>query len=184
MSVSTISPAEVADALRSGPGAELIDVRTPVEFRGLHAIPARNVPLDRLETIAEGDRTRRLYVICQSGARGAKARDELASRGFTNVINVEGGTLAWEKAGLPVVRGKKAISLERQVRIAAGSLVLLGVVLSWLVHPYWIGISAFVGAGLVFAGVTDTCGMALILARMPWNQIRDESSSDAAACRL
>lgn len=184
MSVSTISPQEAHSALRNGQGTELIDVRTPVEFRGLHAAPARNVPLDRLDSIVEGDRNRPLYVICQSGARGAKARDELASRGFTNVVNVEGGTLAWEKAGLPVVHGRKAISLERQVRIAAGSLVLLGVALSWLVHPYWIGVSAFVGAGLVFAGITDTCGMGLILARMPWNQVRDESPSDGAACRL
>ena len=77
------------------------------------------------------------------------------------------------EAGLPVVRGKKAISLERQVRIAAGSLVLLGVLLGWLVHPAFIGLSAFVGAGLVFAGVTDTCGMGMMLARMPWNQVKD-----------
>jgi hypothetical protein len=75
---------------------------------------------------------------------------------------------------LPVVRGRKAISLERQVRIAAGLLVLLGVLLGWLVHPVLFGLSAFVGAGLVFAGVTDFCGMGLLLARMPWNQCRDE----------
>jgi hypothetical protein len=71
---------------------------------------------------------------------------------------------------LPVVRGKKAISLERQVRIAAGSLVLLGVIGSLLIHPYVIGLSAFVGAGLLFAGITDTCGMGMLLARMPWNR--------------
>ena len=89
------------------------------------------------------------------------------------MVNVEGGTLACVEAGLPVVRGKKAISLERQVRIAAGSLVLLGVLLGWFVHPAFIGLSAFVGAGLVFAGITDTCGMGMMLARMPWNQVKD-----------
>ena len=82
------------------------------------------------------------------------------------------------ESGLPVVRGKKAISLERQVRIAAGLLVLLGAVLGWLVHPAFVGLSAFVGAGLVFAGVTDTCGMGMLLARMPWNQVNE----GAAAC--
>ena len=94
---------------------------------------------------------------------------EVPGRRFSNVVNVEGGTLAWEKAGLPVVPGKKAISLERQVRIAAGLLVLLGTAFGWFVHPAFLGLSAFVGAGLVFAGVTDTCGMGMLLARMPWN---------------
>jgi rhodanese-related sulfurtransferase len=86
------------------------------------------------------------------------------------VVNVEGGTVACAAAGLPVVRGRKAVSLERQVRIAAGLLVVLGVALGWLVHPALVGLSAFVGAGLVFAGVTDTCGMGMLLARMPWNR--------------
>ncbi len=76
-----------------------------------------------------------------------------------------------------MVRGKKTISLERQVRIAAGTLVLVGSALGAFVHPYWIGLAAFAGAGLVFAGVTDTCGMAMFLARMPWNQVRDQSAA-------
>jgi hypothetical protein len=84
------------------------------------------------------------------------------------------------ECGLPVVRGKKAISLERQVRIAAGLLVLLGALLGWLVHPALVGLSAFVGAGLVFAGVTDTCGMGLLLARMPWNQVNDAANTCCA----
>jgi hypothetical protein len=91
-------------------------------------------------------------------------------------LNVEGGTIACENAGLPLARGTKVMSLERQVRIAAGSLVLTGIVLGWLVHPYLIGLSAFVGAGLVFAGVTDTCGMGMLLARMPWNTRAPKSS--------
>ena len=95
------------------------------------------------------------------------------------MVNVEGGTLACVDAGLPVVRGKKAVSLERQVRIAAGSLVLLGAALSF-VHPAFVGLSAFVGAGLVFSGITDTCGMGMILARMPWNQVSQDSTSCCA----
>ena len=88
------------------------------------------------------------------------------------MVNVEGGTLACEQAGLPVERGRKTMSLERQVRITAGSLVVIGTVLGRFVHPGFYGLSAFVGAGLVFAGVTDTCGMGMLLARMPWNQAR------------
>jgi rhodanese-related sulfurtransferase len=116
-----------------------------------------------------------LYLICRSGSRGQKACEKFLAAGFKNVVNVEGGTLAWAECGLPVVRGRKAMSLERQVRIAAGSLVLIGAVLAWLVHPAFLVLSALVGAGLVFAGITDTCGMGMLLARMPWNRVRESS---------
>jgi rhodanese-related sulfurtransferase len=177
MSAPAISPRQVAD-LGKGGKIDLVDVRVPAEFRELHAQGARNVPLDRLDPAAvmrarSGSRDQPLYVICRSGSRGRQACEKFRAAGFPNVVNVEGGTLAWAECGLPVVRGPKAISLERQVRIAAGSLVLLGVLFGWLVHPAFLGLSAFVGAGLVFAGVTDTCGMGLLLARMPWNRAGD-----------
>lgn len=177
MEVVTISPRDLAAKRRRGEAVELIDVRTPVEFREVHCPFARNVPLSDLDpkavmTARNGTTDKPLYVICRSGSRGKQACEKFVAAGFANVVNVEGGTLAWAECGLPVNRGKKAISLERQVRIAAGLLVLLGAVLGFFVHPYFIGLSAFVGAGLVFAGVTDTCGMGLMLARMPWNQVR------------
>jgi rhodanese-related sulfurtransferase len=160
---------------------DLIDVQTPVEFRELHIAGARNVPLDRLDPAAimqsrGGGREQPIYLICRSGSRGRQACEKVLAAGFTNVVNVEGGTLACVEAGLPVVRGRKAISLERQVRIAAGSLVLLGVLLGRLVDPLFFGLSAFIGAGLVFSGITDTCGMGVMLARMPWNQVRDAAT--------
>ncbi len=175
MNASSISPAQLAELCKEGKEIELIDVRTPVEFREVHVEIARNVPLDQLDTAALVQARRQsanepLYVICRSGGRGRQACEKFLQAGFSNVVNVEGGTMACVEAGLPVVRGKKAISLERQVRIAAGSLVLLATVLGALVHPAFLGLSAFVGAGLVFAGITDTCGMGMILARMPWNQ--------------
>jgi rhodanese-related sulfurtransferase len=111
-----------------------------------------------------------LYVICLKGGRSKQACEAFLKKGFMNVVSVEGGTTACEQTSLPLVRGKKAISLERQVRVAAGSLVLLGVILGWQVHPGFYGLSAFVGAGLLFAGVTDTCGMGILLSKMPWNQ--------------
>ena len=181
---ATISPQELAELRSAGKKVELLDVRTPVEFREIHVDFARSVPLDRLDVQAlmaerNGSAREPLYVICRSGSRGKQACEKLAAAGL-NVTNVEGGTLAWEAAGLSVVRGKKAISLERQVRIVAGFLVLVGAVLAIAVHPYFAGLSAFIGAGLMFAGITDTCGMAMLLAKMPWNQI---GGSTAGACK-
>ena len=176
MNVATISPRQLNELARAGNPVELIDVRTPVEFREVHVSFAKNVPLDQFsaQDIAakRAEMTEPLYVICKSGSRGRQACEKLVAAGYHNCVNVEGGTSAWDEAGLPVVRGQKAMSLERQVRIAAGSLVLIGAALGFFVSPYWIGLSAFVGAGLVFAGVTDTCGMAMLLARMPWNRVR------------
>jgi len=180
--IQTISPQELNRLCEAG-RVPLIDVRTPVEFREVHAVPAQNVPLDKLDPDAvmkehQANAEGPLYVICRSGSRAAKACDAFRAEGYENVVNVEGGTAAWDEAGLPVSRGKKTMSLERQVRIAAGSLVLLGAILGYFVHPYWIGVSAFVGAGLIFAGVTDTCGMGMMIARMPWNQVKDSCPVD------
>lgn len=175
MSVTTISPSALQDRIQSGEPVDLIDVRTPVEFREVHVTIARNVPLDQLDAnaIRESRAAKKepLYVICKSGSRGRQACEKLVAAGCSNVVNVDGGTAAWDATGFPVLRGKKAMSLERQVRIAAGSLVLGGVLLSRFVHPWFMGLSGFVGAGLIFAGVTDTCGMAMLLARMPWNRV-------------
>jgi rhodanese-related sulfurtransferase len=182
MSTATITPRALADLCARGQAIALIDVRTPAEYRELHVAQARNLPLDQLDqrTMAQARDAalqEPLYVICRSGGRARQACEKFLSFGDANVVNVEGGTLAWANCGLPVVRGQKAVSLERQVRIAAGSLVLLGAALGWFVHPAFFGLSAFVGAGLVFSGVTDTCGMGLLLARMPWNRV--QGSADA-----
>lgn len=179
MSVPTISAARLAELAKTD-GVVLIDVRTPAEFEEVHVTFARNVPLDELDPKALGvEPGEPVFVVCQKGGRGAKACEKLLAAGFAHVTNVEGGTLACVEAGVPVVRGRKAISLERQVRIAAGSLVLLGTGMSF-VHPAFIGIAMFVGGGLVFAGVTDTCGMGMLLARMPWNR-RKPSAACAVA---
>ena len=161
---------------------DIVDVRSPVEFREVRAVSARNIPLDALDphTVMKsrnGSADEPLYLICKSGTRGAKACQKFVDAGFTNVVNVEGGTDAWVNAGLPVIRGKKAVSLERQVRITAGFIVLVGALLGIFVDPSFAGISAFVGAGLMFAGITDTCAMGMLIAKMPWNQCQDGSCS-------
>ncbi len=175
MPISTITPTDLNAKIQRGEPVELLDVRTPVEFREVHAQIAHNLPLDQLDPKAIASKyantEKTLYVICRSGGRASKAIEQLAAAGIQNLVNVEGGTLAWDKAGLPVNRGKKAMALERQVRIAAGALVFGGVVLNYFFPPYWILLSGFVGAGLVFAGITDTCAMGMLIAKMPWNRV-------------
>lgn len=171
MSIVTCS---VQDAYaRQGAGTgHLVDVRTPAEYRSLHAKGATLVPLDAFDTAAVTGAVptgRTIHLLCKSGARARMAAQKLQAAGCTCVV-VEGGTDAWAAAGLPVVRGKAAMSLERQVRIVAGLLVLTGVVLGFTIHPYWFGLSGFVGAGLTFAGIVDLCPMAMLIARMPWNR--------------
>jgi rhodanese-related sulfurtransferase len=161
---------ELKEQLRRG-GCVLIDVREYAEYAGGRVKGAQLVPLGDIErryTEIEADKP--IYVMCRSGKRGAEAQKKLTALGFANVKNVAGGIEAWKAAGFSIEKDANAVwSLERQVRFSAGSLVVLGVLLS-LISPYFVLLSAFVGAGLVFAAVTDTCGMAMLLAKMPWNK--------------
>lgn len=174
--MKTIAPTELQKLLLAQPGLTVLDVRTPAEFAEVHVPQAVNEPLDRLQhrvrSIAGSRPTDApIYILCRSGGRANQAAEFFAREGFNQAVVVAGGTLAWCAAGLPVNRSNvKVISLERQVRIAAGAIVLIGILLAWLIHPGFIGLSAFVGAGLVFAGITDWCGMGMLLAKMPWNQ--------------
>jgi rhodanese-related sulfurtransferase len=187
--VDTISPAALAEIRRRGEPFDLLDVRTPAEYGEAHVDGARNVSLDRLDAkaiVAErAGRPGTLYVVCKSGGRSRQACEKLLASGLTAVASVEGGTAACEAAGLRLIRGRKAMSLERQVRICAGALVVLGVALAWFTQiQAWTLLSGFIGAGLVFAGVTDTCGMAMMLAKMPWNQAPRGASCSTALMAL
>jgi rhodanese-related sulfurtransferase len=170
--MKTISPVELQTILTAEPSASVIDVRTPVEFAEVHVPQARSVPLDELKPNSlQLEKNQPVYLLCRSGQRATKAAEKFAKDGFSQPIIVEGGTLAWIAANLPVTRNAvKVISLERQVRIAAGALVFIGVLLARFVNPNFIWLSGFVGAGLVFAGITDFCGMGLLLAKLPWNK--------------
>jgi small GTP-binding protein len=128
-------------------------------------------PLDQLnpDALRATAQNEPLYIVCRSGARGRKACEKLVDAGIANVVNIEGGTLACEQAGLKVIRGRKTISLMRQVQITVGSIGLVGSTLALTVDPLFAGIPAFLCAGLLFAGVTDTCMLAMMLAKMPWN---------------
>ena len=165
-----VSAHALADQLASRRVA-VIDVREPMEFASGHIAGSLNVPLSRL---AQADLPQApLVLVCQSGNRSAKGVQTLLERGYAHpVSDLEGGIPSWQQAGLPLRRLANApLPLMRQVQIAAGSLVLLGVILSQTVAPGWIWLSGFVGAGLVFAGVSGFCGMARLLAVMPWNKV-------------
>jgi rhodanese-related sulfurtransferase len=170
--MKTISPVELQKILVAQPSSSVIDVRTPVEFAEVHVPQAQNIPLDKLKPSSlQFQKDQPVYLLCRSGQRATKAAEKFLREGFSQPIIVEGGTLAWIEANLPVTRSSvKVISLERQVRIAAGSFVFTGVLLAHFVDSHFIWLSAFVGAGLVFAGITDFCGMGLLLAKLPWNK--------------
>lgn len=155
----------------------LIDVRTDIERAAVHAVGSVHIPLDRLnaDEIVKQHDGKIIACICKTGSRGSQAAQALVQAGATRVAHVVGGTEAWVNAGLPVNRQVRVIPLERQVLIAAGSLVLLGVMLGYTAHPWAFLLSGFVGAGLVFAGLTGFCGMGLLLAKMPWNRFKTPS---------
>jgi rhodanese-related sulfurtransferase len=178
--IATITPKELLNLCNRGEPINLIDVRTPAEFGEVHVDFARNVPLDRLDpkqvAADHAQHAGPIYFVCRSGGRSKTACERMVAAGIGDVVSVEGGTTACDAAGLPVIRGRKVMSLERQVRIAAGALVAIGAALAAFgPDPLWKGIGAglagFVGCGLVFAGLTDTCGMAMLIGRMPWNQV-------------
>jgi rhodanese-related sulfurtransferase len=178
----SISPKTLHEKLSAGVALRLIDVRTPVEFATAHVGKAVSKPLENLRP-AELARecsgfAGEIYVICQSGVRACKAISQLEAAGYYECAQVEGGMAAWMADGLPVERQTTGvITLERQVRIAAGFLVFAGTLLGVFVHPLILAIPGLVGAGLIFAGVSDTCGMAMLLARMPWNQTGGNANS-------
>lgn len=167
------SASEAVRHVREHGAGIVVDVRTPFEVAAERIDGARHIPLDELAARIDEVKSvsGKCLLLCRSGARAERANQELARAGIDDAMVIDGGILAYAAAGGDTVKNSQRMSLERQVRIAAGLLVLLGVSLGWLVAPVFYGLSAFVGAGLVFAGVTDYCGMGLLLAKMPWNRV-------------
>ena len=167
---SRICAHDLADQLGSR-DVTVIDVREPMEYAYGHSAGSVNVPLSRITQadLPQGP----LVLVCQSGNRSSKAVSQLLQHGYPHALaDLEGGIPAWQNAGFPVRKLSHApLPLMRQVQIVAGSLVLLGVILSQTVAPGWIWLSGFVGAGLTFAGISGFCGMARLLAAMPWNKV-------------
>jgi rhodanese-related sulfurtransferase len=169
MNIPQISPLEARRLLETG-AAVLIDIREAGEHAREHIVAARLVPLSGLSREAVGASAKTVIFHCQSGNRTCVNFARLAALGLDDIRVLEGGLLGWKAAGLPthLDRGKP-IELQRQVMIAAGGIVLLGLLLAAVVSPWFLLLSAFVGCGLVFAGLSGRCGLALLLKRMPWN---------------
>ena len=171
--LTKLTPAEVRTRLAAG-RAVLVDIREPDEFARVHIAGAQSQPLSAWEQahlVVDPDAD--VIFTCRTGMRTGGACDRLAARVTGEAFVLDGGLDGWAGAGLPLVQDKAApLELQRQVQITAGLLILTGVVLGFSVSPGWFGLSGFVGAGLTFAGLTGTCGMARLLMLMPWNRAR------------
>lgn len=168
-----LQPDELVQLRGHNPNARVLDVRTPAEFEAQHIAGAYNVPLDTLgEHGAEirANVTDPVVLVCRSGQRARKAEEALRSTGMTNLHVLDGGMTAWVAAGQPVREGTPRMSLERQVRIAAGALSALGGFLALVVHPLFALLPALVGSGLVVAAIIDTCVLGMLLGRLPYNR--------------
>lgn len=170
--INGVLPEELYAQICSGKEVEVLDVSTSGEFVGAHVNGACNAPihsreLDRLMGMRISNDCKVLYVMCAGGVRSVKVCRQYAD---ANLVNIEGGLKRWRHENLPVVREKNVMALDRQVRIAAGSLVVAGCTLAAFAHPAFLLLAGGVGAGLVHAGMTNTCGMAAVLTKMPWNR--------------
>lgn len=169
--IPRIEPADLQAKLQRGE-VVLIDIREPAEYAREHIHGARLVPLASIDTHDfDAEKHKTAVFTCRSGNRTAMNAAKLLAKGFAQAYVLAGGLDGWKQAGLPVHFNAAApMDLQRQVQITAGGLALLGALLAWFVAPAFILLSGFIGAGLMFAGLTGTCGMARMLALMPWNR--------------
>jgi rhodanese-related sulfurtransferase len=174
----SIRPAQLSLLLVAGGHAELLDVRTPPEFARGHVPGAKLIPLGDLN-VQQYLKSHRsgapVYVLCQAGMRAKKAIERFEAAGCFDGVLVEGGTQAWIDAGFAVERGEtRVLPLMRQVQIVVGSLSAIGATLALFVNPWCAVVPLVTGCGLLVAGLTGTCGMALALAKMPWNRQKED----------
>lgn len=172
--MSCLNPITAQDLKRrlDAGDAVLIDIRETDEHAREHILGARLAPLSAIDAHDfDRDRGKAAVFHCKSGMRTQANAARLIARGFREAYFLEGGIEAWKAAGFPIHANRQApLEIMRQVQITAGALILVGALLGWVVHPAFFALSAFVGAGLLFAGVSGWCGMALMLKAMPWNR--------------
>ena len=181
----SIHPKDLHHHIAAGEGVELLDVRTQPEYDAEHVACARLLPLDQLDAAAylreRGNSDRPIHVICQSGMRARKAIEQFQRAGFHHCVHVEGGTQGWIAAGLPVERGQShVLPLIQQVQLVIGSCTALGSALALWVNPLFAWIPLFMGCGLLMAGATGSCPLALLMAKLPWN--RQTSCRSGSCC--
>jgi glyoxylase-like metal-dependent hydrolase (beta-lactamase superfamily II) len=177
-----IAPREVERLQKQGPMPFLLDVRSRLEFEGERIEGASNIPLEELDArLDEIPGQAPVVVLCRTGVRATIAAEALGRAGRRTRV-LEGGMNAWRRAGLPVREGRKRLPIDRQVQLIVGLMVLTGVTLGAFVSAWFLVIAAFFGAGLTFAGATGTCGLALVLMKMPWNRLAALPATAAAVC--
>ena len=182
--VETISPQQLHEVKSRGRYAPVLDVRSVAEYRAGHIPGAQLIPVETLSADALEQAFKRptlgreetLYITCHAGPRALKAAERLQQAGYRNVTLLDGGTRRWQQLGLPLARYGTTLSLERQVQIAAGSLLALKVFLGFSVHELFFALAALIGIGLIVAGATRWCGMTRLIARLPWNRTQTASS--------
>jgi rhodanese-related sulfurtransferase len=181
---SPISPTELQSLIASGQ-CQVIDVREPVEHAEMSLPCAKLIPLGELDRrCSEFNKSGPLVVMCRGGTRGEKALAKLSAQGFTDVRNLDGGILAWKSAGLPVdATSRRGLPLMQQTQLIIGIGVLTGSILAVTVDPRFAFISAFFGSGLILAGSTGWCGLALLLAKMPWNNVSNTAAGTCCATK-
>ncbi len=181
-----ISPKDAYALVSKNPQVKLLDVRSALEFNETHLKDSINIPIDmlnlKLNSLSQSSQS--YIVFCRTGNRSPMAADMLLQSGISSVKVMEGGITRWQKERLPVIKGQGGVSLERQVRIIAGSLMLLGIILAWLIHWAFIFISVWVAAGLIFAGLTDNCLMGMLLMRLPYNKKMYKAKLGGGTCSI
>ena len=184
MSQATVClrPEELQDRIQD---AVVVDVRTPGEFESVHIPQARNLPLDEIDAHVdqlrrEAEAGKEIVLVCRAGGRAHQAQEKLEAAGLPTLPILEGGMLAWQQSDGDIVQDVIRWDLERQVRFVAGAIVLLSILVS-IAFPPARFVAGFVGAGLVFAAVTNTCGMAMVLSRLPYNRPRSQGQAEQNA---
>lgn len=176
-----IAPAELQTLIPGDQPVQIIDVRTPLEFDTEHIKDSVNIPLDELgRRGSEIKKDMTTVLVCRSGKRAGMAAQTLSPYGFESRV-LTGGILGWRKAGLPLIEGKKRLSLERQVQLTIGLILLTSVTLGYTVSNLFFIMAGFIGAGLTFAGLSGTCGLAMLIAKAPWNRLEAVSKTGAGA---
>jgi glyoxylase-like metal-dependent hydrolase (beta-lactamase superfamily II)/rhodanese-related sulfurtransferase len=181
-----ISPKAAYDLIAKDPAVKLLDVRSSLEFNEAHIKDSVNIPIDMISAkLNEIGQSGQSYIIlCRTGNRSPMAADMLIQSGVSSVKVMDGGITKWQKGKLPIVKGVGGVSLERQVRIGAGILVLSGILLSILVNPWFLGISLFVACGLIYAGLTDNCMMGMLLMKLPYNRKLYKTKTGGGTCSV
>lgn len=184
--IEMISPKESLSLAEKDPQVKLLDVRSFLEFNQTHIKDSINIPIDMLSTkiddLSKGNN--KYIVFCLAGNRSPMAADMLIQAGLHGVKVMEGGLVQWRKEKMPVIKGDGGISLERQIKLIAGILILTGMLLSLFAHPWFAVIPIFVSCGLIFAGLTDNCMMGMLLMKLPYNKKLYKTKLGGGSCSV